>query len=322
MTELVDSSVKQCHADASLAWLRELLAGNSLARSLDDQQQNRIVNEGIGALLSAHRSNREPALTHAAQQLAMRELAHQLALQRLASACTQPALEILVIKGEALARTLHHAPAVRTRSDIDLWVQPAQLPALCSILQSLGYPEMVSIRQQWARFEVVHGQRQAPSVAFDVHVHPFFRPRLWQQRPFERVWADAIELPGFEPLRAPNANDSFAIAALHLAKNTHKRWIWLYDIDQFCRRHPDAVAEVCQRAPGWGLAALVADALSRAVSVFDTPLPCALPLACGLEPSASMLRRPGKLASLWRDLMLLSGWRARVAFVRELFEKA
>jgi hypothetical protein len=321
MTESGNSAVKQCHADPNLAWLRRLLAGGTDASPPGEEQCRTLSDEGLGALIAARSGDASRALAGDARQLAMRELAHQQALQRLASACSAQSLDVLVIKGEALARTLHGTPCVRTRADIDLWVGSAQLPSLCAVLSTLGYPAIKSIQQQWARFEVVHAQAQTPSVAFDVHLHPFFRPRLWQRRPFDSVWADAVPLAGLQPLRAPQASDSFAIAALHLAKNPHKRWIWLYDIDQFCRHQPDAVIEVCQRAAEWGVAALVADALSRAVSVFDTPLPCALPMRQGDELSASLLRQPGRLTSLARDLKLLPGWRARLAFVRELFER-
>lgn len=321
MTESGTSAVKQCHADPDLAWLRRLLTGGSGTSPPSEDQCRTLSNEGLGALIAARSGEASPALAGAARQLAMRELAHQQALQRLAVACNAENLDVLVIKGEALARTLHGTTCLRTRADIDLWVANAQLPSLCTVLEALGYPAIKSIQQQWARFEVVHAQAQPPSVAFDVHVHPFFRPRLWQQRPFASVWADAAPLAGLEPLRAPRPSDSFAIAAMHLARNPHKRWIWLYDIDQFCRHQPGAVTEVCLRAAQWGVAALVADALIRAVSVFDTPLPCPLPVAGGDEPSASLLHQPGRLTSLARDLKLLPDWRARLAFIRELFER-
>jgi hypothetical protein len=320
MTKSDAFPVKQCHAEPSLNWLRALLT-DAPPVPVRDEAIRQVIDEGLGPLISQRLGNACPALIGTAQQLAMRELAHQQALQKLASACTTQGLEVLLIKGEALARSLHTTACVRTRSDIDLWVKPGQLDALTAVLQALGYPAITSIRQNWARFEVVHGQSQPPSVAFDVHVTPFFRPRLWPQRPFAAVWSESKEMAGLAPLRTPRISDSFAIAALHLAKNPHKRWIWLYDIDRFCALHPDAVIEVCGLAPDWGVATLVTDALTRAVAVFDTALPCALPRPRRSEPSASLLTRPHKLAALARDLRLLPDWRARLAFVHELFER-
>lgn len=319
MTQSDGFPVKQCHAEPRLDWLRALLTDGAPPTLASAESIRQIIDEGLGPLISQQLGSACPALIGTAQQLAMRELAHQQALQKLASACATQGIEVMVIKGEALARSLHATACVRTRSDIDLWVEPRQLEALTGVLELLGYPAITSIRQNWARFEVVHGQSQPPSVAFDVHITPFFRPRLWPQHPFEAVWSGSKELAGLAPLRMPKASDSFAIAALHLAKNPHKRWIWLYDIDRFCARHPEAVIEVCELAPHWRVATLVADALTRAVAVFDTALPCALPRPRHYEPSASMLTRPHKLAALSRDLRLLPDWRARAAFVRELF---
>ncbi|MDZ4813166.1 MAG: nucleotidyltransferase family protein [Pseudomonadota bacterium] len=321
MTPLKHLAVKQCHADPKLDWLRALLGApdKAPAVALSADQLDACIGEGLAPLLARKLDDGYAIFQHEARQLAMRELAHEQALQRLAAACLQASLDVLVIKGEALARTLHTQPCTRTRTDIDLWVHRSQLPRLRGILQALGYPTIVAIEQQWARFEVVHGQAHPPSVAFDVHVHPFFRPRMLQQRPFEAVWQDARALPGMEPLRAPAALDALLIAALHLAKNPHKRWIWLYDIDRLCVLNPQAVTQSCALAPSWGIASLVTDALCRSVAVFATQLPCALPQPLGDESLASMLDAPHKLTALRRDIALLPGWRERVGFLRELF---
>ncbi len=247
----------------------------------------------------------------------MRELAHQQALRSLASACARQGIDLLLIKGEALARTLHQ-PGTRTRTDIDLWVGPSQLDALRAVLVNLGYPCIRGIIQQWARFELVHGGGAAVEIGFDIHVRPFFRPRMLTQRDFAAVWADsaeALDLPG---LRVPGAFDGFLIAALHLAKNRHKRWIWLYDIDQFCRHEPEAVQRACSLAGEWRIASLIADALERSVAVFDTPLPCALPVPIHREPLAQLLQAPNRWAALRRDLAALPDFAARMQFLREL----
>lgn len=316
-------SVKQCDSDPNLHWLRALL--NPLPGVAftppDADQVSWCRDEGLAPLLASKLGAACAAFQSDARQLAMRELAHEEALQRLAIVCRKAAIEIMVIKGEALARTLYAAPGQRLRSDIDLWVRQQQLEPLCSLLSKLGYAAISNVRQQWARFEVVHAKAQAPSVAFDVHVHPFFRPRMLQQRPFEAVWADAGELPGLAPLRAPNAADAFLIAALHLAKNSHKRAIWLYDIERFCVVAPEAVTRCCTLAPAWGIAQLVADALTRTIAAFGTKPPCKLPQPLGREVLSSMLRQPGKLSALHRDLSMLPHGRARLHFLLELFAR-
>jgi hypothetical protein len=314
-------SVKQCDIDPDHAWLRALLARDSKAPAPDATQRAWCADEGLAPLIAARIGGDAVELAAAAQQLAMRELAHHQALRRLAESCATHALDVMVIKGEALARTLYAEPATRARSDIDLWVRPAQLDLLRDLLVALGWPAVSAIRQRFARFEIVHGRAAPPSVAFDVHVHPFFRPRLLAERPFDAVWADAEELAPIAPLRAPCMFDATLIAALHLAKNRHRRAIWLYDLDRLCTLHPAAVMRACAVAPGWRIATLLADALARSARMFGTALPCALPQPSDPEPSASLLADPPRWRALWRDLQLLPDWHARTIFLRELFTR-
>lgn len=322
MTDSKAAAVKQCDADPAFNWLRTLLSkADRDSEGLTEQQWALSLNEGMAPLLVTRASAAPAAVREEARQLAMRELSHQQALSRLAERCAVRDIRVMVIKGEALARSLYPAPGLRARADIDLWVESGQLSLLETALNELGYPALTGIRQHWARFEVVHAQASPPSVAFDIHIQPFFRPRMLQQRPFALVWADAMTLDDLAPLRVPGAFDAFLISALHLAKNAHKRWIWLYDLDRFCALHPQAVTEACARAPEWGFASLVSDALERTVQVFDTQLPCPLPTARGMEPLASMLNPAGRLANLRRDLSVLPGWQARFLFLRELLAK-
>ncbi len=318
-----DNSVKQCIAHPNLAWLREGLSQDRVVLTAD--QVGLSIDHGMAALLhrraavtDAHSAR---VLAQAARQLSMRELAHQQALTTLAKACADADIDVLLIKGEAVARTLPYPPATRTRSDIDVWVRAGQLEKFRALLIAVGYPTTHAITQRWARFELIHGGGHAVLVGFDVHIHPFFRPRMLPQRDFDTVWADAVALPGLDGLRAPSPFDAFLIAALHLAKNPFKRWIWLYDIDQLCRHYPDAVALACAQAAPWQIAGLLADALQRSVEVFDTPLPCALPIATAGEPFASMLSSPNRWIALRRDLAALPDHRARLGFLLELLTR-
>lgn len=318
------AAVKQCVGAADFAALR--LALRRHWQALDDAQSERLgqlaAGEGVAALLYAHcgtaSASADQWLKPAAQILASRELAHQAALSELSAQLVKADIQCLLIKGEALARSLYTEAAVRSRSDIDLWVHASQLAGLQVILHRLGYPAVKNIVQHYARFELVHGRATPYPIGFDLHVEPFFRPRLLEQRPFAAVWHDASELADLPGLRVPAASDSFLIAALHLARNPHKRWIWLYDIDQFCQREPAAVRRACQQAVEWGYAALVADALRRAEQVFGTALPVPPPQAIRTEISAALLQPQSRLAALWRDLRLLPGWRARWQFLSEL----
>jgi hypothetical protein len=319
MPENPPDPVKQCVADPAFDWLRACLQGRRV--ELNPQQIEMLEQHGLSALvhalLNAHNVAAVPELAASARRLAMRELAHQQALAQLATACADAVLDVLLIKGEAVARTMYQA-GTRSRSDIDLWVRADQVDALRAVLVALGYPSVRAIRQRWARFELVHGGGSAAEIGFDIHIHPFFRPRMLAQRDFAAVWSDAIAIADLPRLRLPCAFDGFLIAALHLAKNRHKRWIWLHDIDLYCRREPEAVQRACSMAGEWRIAALIADALTRSVAAFDTPLPCELPVPIHREPLAQMLEPVNRWAALRRDIAALPDIAARLQFVREL----
>src|SRR5688572_8069769 len=100
MTGLSTPAVKQCHADPALEWLRAVLAGVADAAMPTEAQQRSLIDEGLAPLIAARLGDACPSLLHDARQLAMRELAHQQALQRLAGACVAERLQVLVIKGE------------------------------------------------------------------------------------------------------------------------------------------------------------------------------------------------------------------------------
>lgn len=313
-------NVKQGQADPQFAWLRDALQAASGTYRCTQEQRAFCLREGLGPLLVG-RIAEDAELQSATRQLAMREMAHQNALMRLAQACESHSLRLLVFKGEALARTVYAQAHTRERSDIDLWVHAGQLALLTQVLTELGMPALHDIQQQWARFELVHAQTTPPSVGFDVHLHPFFRPRLLPQLDFDSVWDQSQALPGLQPLRAPNANNAFLLAALHLAKNSHKRAIWLYDLHLLAQLQPDAVRQACAQSVTWQVASLVADAMTRCIAVFDTEFPCALPEPRAAEAATSMLESLSRWQALKRDMRFIPNLRSRLQFIRELLQR-
>lgn len=60
-------------------------------------------------------------------------------IQRIAGTLQDAGIPVLLLKGPALARTLYPDMALRQSSDIDLLVQPQNIPATEDILGTLGY---------------------------------------------------------------------------------------------------------------------------------------------------------------------------------------
>ena len=64
-------------------------------------------------------------------------IAHQLA--EVLAACRQQDIPVIVLKGSLLAPLAYPEPALRPMNDIDLLFQPADLPRVAVLLESLGY---------------------------------------------------------------------------------------------------------------------------------------------------------------------------------------
>ena len=60
-------------------------------------------------------------------------------IQSVTNALKDAGIPVILLKGHALARTVYPDPAIRQSSDIDLLVQPRNIPAAEDVLEKLGY---------------------------------------------------------------------------------------------------------------------------------------------------------------------------------------
>jgi len=174
---------------------------------------------------------RGDALDPERQSLSARELAHSVVLQKLSELIPCPAI---LCKGEALARSLYGPPALRWRTDIDLWVRADERALVEQALRAAGGITTASACGRWIIPERVYRISAGRlMVNVDLHWQILSRPSLLPSFPFASIYQEASALDAGQ-IRIPSLSDSLLHACAH--RRAHHRLdgdraIWLLDID-------------------------------------------------------------------------------------------
>ena len=219
-------------------------------------------------------------------------------LAALLQASAAAGLDLLVLKGAALAETLYPHPGLRPFGDIDILVRPEDAPRAKLLLERLGYtvaPAVWGALLRGADTQANFFQHTGRGiVVVELHTgllnNAFFRGHvvldtngLWSRACPARLADTAALVLGPE--------DQLLHLCLHLAGHYFFAPQSLRDIDLQCRRSIDwplflRLAEGARAAP------LSFAALSAAATVLQTPLPDAV------LPALAPKRGPARLASL------------------------
>ncbi|MBO6785134.1 MAG: nucleotidyltransferase family protein [Alphaproteobacteria bacterium] len=131
-------------------------------------------------------------------------------------------IEVVAIKGFALAHTLYPAPDIRAVGDLDILVQPRDRDTLLHHLTGLGYTFEPLPRPPWG---FISEASYAPFVSadsacnLDVHIHPDCYPAyrsLTTDLLFER--SVTVDADGYT-FRAASADHAFLLCATNAAKD-------------------------------------------------------------------------------------------------------
>ncbi len=145
-------------------------------------------------------------------------------------------IDVLVLKGAALAQMVYPEPALRPMSDIDVLVRPAQAAAAQAQLTRLGFQTGV-FHYTWEHHHLLPQQRtvEGVAVAVEVHHHLLF-PKL--RRPpigLDELWpaAQALAVDGV-PARTLGPADMLRHLYWHgfgaHVRDDQLRLIWVADL--------------------------------------------------------------------------------------------
>jgi putative nucleotidyltransferase-like protein len=253
------------------------------------------------------------------------DLRRQRGLASLLSSFSEQNVDVLVIKGAALAYLLYRQPHERPRCDADLLIRRSDLAAAEAVLLRAGYR-----RQIEPDAELASGQRHfdppTPGVdSIDLHwrvVNPLVFAELL---PFDPAWSRAIPVP---PLgggaRTLCLTDALLLACVHrVAHHTvDDDMRWIADVDRLVRRLDPADADAFIGAAAQSRTRQVcAHVLRSASQHLRTPvepfLERLVPAGSAPEPSAAFIGGPPALARIVASDLRQSRWPQRIQLIGE-----
>jgi len=250
-------------------------------------------------------------------------------LRRLLEAFAAAGIDVLLLKGAALAYTLYPAPHLRPRADVDLLIAPERLDEVDRLLATQGWRRDVEPEfAEGAGQRHYHGPRGAAIVEhLDLH-WKIANPRVFGEAfAFEELSGRAIPVPRLGAhARTLSLADALLLACIHRVAHHDDAvdllWIWDIHLLASALTAADAAAFV-DRAARKAMRSVCARGLALAADRFHTPRAAALAAelergALTAEPTARFIGGGLRLVDIVRaDLAVTPAWRARVALVRE-----
>jgi Uncharacterised nucleotidyltransferase len=250
-------------------------------------------------------------------------------LIELLDALASGAIDVLLMKGAALAYMIYEAPHLRVRVDTDLLIQREQLEAA----------ERVFAAQGWSRppesdFELAAAQRHyekpAPGsrrVHLDVHWR-IANPRTFSDAlSFAEISDRAVPVPGLgRAARAPGTVDALFLACLHRVAHHDDEvdLLWLWDIHLLVARlsaqDEEGFVALAVRTAMTGVCVRGLDLVASAFATRTAASLASRLRAAGdgrSEPASRFLGGARPIATLRADLTSVSGWRTALQLLGE-----
>lgn len=303
----------------------------------------RIAYHGIAGLITEKAPELDgwPAVLLApvreqALALAMWELRHQAVLGDLLAAFSEAKVEVLLLKGTALAYDLYPVPATRARGDSDLLVAPEDLGDARTILTRLGYTRQpldagvaddLALQEVWS-LRCTSGTRHH----IDLHWQLLNAPALRGVLDYPDCAIDPQPLPRLGPNAvAMHRTLTLLHTCIHRAMHLTSpyfvdgvtyyggdRLIWAKDINLLAGALSDKEwRRFSNVALDQGVAAVCADGLAMARRWLGTEIPSSVLEtldSASAEPASAYLLGAGQARRAWRDLLAIRGGRRRFAY--------
>jgi len=268
---------------------------------------------------------REP-LDAVVRLAAAREMAAARDASRICESAGAAGIDLFLLKGTALAYTHYLRPHLRPRNDIDLFVRQADLNRAEDILFSLGF-----VRAPEADAELWTAQRHyskasgAGTVYLDLHwraVNPQVFARVLR---FDEVWPRSVSVAPLGTFaRTLSAPDTLLLCCIHRVAHHQDppNLLWLWDIHLVASAlSAGEWVRFVEAAASWRVTSICARGLALAHDAFGTTIAEDVRTALDGahdEPAAVFMREGLTTAGVARaDLAALTGWRPKLALVRE-----
>jgi len=134
-------------------------------------------------------------------------------------------IQVIVLKGVALLRTVYRDVALRPMEDIDLMVRLEHLSELKNVLGSMGF----------VRNQLYPGSFGKGILSIDIHSDFISSHRIRSREAIldisqEDVWSSSVPINGSRSLYRLSLNVNLVALSFHLLKHRYDRLIWFVDI--------------------------------------------------------------------------------------------
>jgi hypothetical protein len=184
-------------------------------------------------------------------------------LQEIIETFREQGVQMLVLRGPALAFSLYDDPAMRPSGDLDLLVIPEQVIQARDILESLGYTCLArrfeTARDFFREECFIHQEDPGNTFPVDLHwvhweLHPFFKgsEEVDIEDLFQRAWKVETPTLAFETLHPVDYLIHSAIHLVMIHKN-EMRLSWIYDTALLAQhlQVPDDWGTLQERCVAW-----------------------------------------------------------------------
>lgn len=215
--------------------------------TMDEQWFILAVEHGVAGLLSEslqyHPTHKLSPITKRAQKYALHHsrrialLDHQ--YQQVLQALHQNHIRFIVLKGYALAFTVYARPALRSRSDIDILIDPNQQAKLTKVMTEMGFtnPRGWQPKEILNQFSMRKTLSAGLNVDFDIHLKINNDVSLKGLLQLDELLTNATLLnqPNVPVISIPYGIIHAAIHLLHHRNvGDMVKLIWLYDLLLLC----------------------------------------------------------------------------------------
>ncbi|MFQ5494598.1 MAG: nucleotidyltransferase family protein [Phycisphaerae bacterium] len=215
-----------------------------------------------------------PPVAHSLRQrslgVAAAELHAAAELEPVVRALHQAGIEVMLLKGAALQRTVYHRPGLRPMCDVDLLVRYRSAVDAVGVLVDQGCRlGMELVGDDF--FATYYFERELMTASptplrIDLHARPFRPLPTARTVPDNALWSDArtVEV-GKVPVRIPRVELMFLHLAVHAAFHGCDRLLWLYDLKRVAGEAGDAMdwSLITRRACDWRLSLPLLFALEK-----------------------------------------------------------
>ncbi|RIQ25267.1 nucleotidyltransferase domain-containing protein, partial [Jiangella rhizosphaerae] len=182
----------------------------------------------------------------------------------------------VTFKGPVLSEHAHPAPGLRSYTDVDVLVPPAELRTTVELLLAAGW-QVIDFRDMLVNVHTPGEMHLVSPQGVLVDLHWSLINMQQTRRQFTVDTGALLERRVSRPVGGTatwtlDAADSLIHVCLHAALTGAHKMLWLLDADQLARQIGDW-DDVARRADGWGAAPALAIVLARSRALLGTPLP-------------------------------------------------